>query len=75
MSHAAKTAFAGPAPTAPATRASDDGRLKLQAFAATPGAFSEPGKAPGSFAEAGPCANWELRPLGALGFELASARG
>lgn len=46
-------------PSAPAASAQDDHRLKLQALAAPPQTRR---------------ANWELRALGALGFELASAR-
>ena len=58
MTKTAKPAAARPDPTAPA---SDDGRLKLQAFAGTqPNAARR--------------VNWELRALGGVDFELASAR-
>lgn len=59
MTKAAKTAAVRPSPAAPAPSATEDG-LKLQAFAAPPAARR---------------ANWELRALGVLGFELASTRG
>jgi len=59
-----KTASARSAPTAPATSAPEDGRLKLQAFAA-----------PSAMLVAARRANWELSRLSAPGFELASARG
>ena len=62
MMKAAKPAAARPAQAAPAASAPEDGRLKLQAFA-------------GTRAGAAPRANWELRALGAVAFELASARG
>jgi hypothetical protein len=64
MTKAAKTASAArssPTVSAASTPA-DDSRLKLQALAAPPA--SGVGRT-----------NWELRALGALGFELVSARG
>jgi hypothetical protein len=57
---ASARATSTPASTAPAASPLDDGRLKLQALAAPVVARR---------------ANWELRSLGAPGFELASARG
>lgn len=55
-----QTASTRPAPTAAVKAARDGAPLKRQAFAAP---------------QTTRCANWELRPLGALGFEIASARG
>jgi hypothetical protein len=61
MTKAAKTVSAAPTVSAASTPA-DDSRLKLQALAAPP-------------ARGVGRANWELRALGVLGFELVSARG
>jgi hypothetical protein len=59
MTKAAKTAVR-PSPAASAAPSATEDGLKLQAFAAPKAARR---------------ANWELRALGVLGFELASTRG